>query len=149
MDIYQESISFLGNNVEFDDNGLFQCELSPESGIHDEALFLTIFKNEATINLHVSITSPIELPIPMPDQLAVALGEQALEPFRGGFGIGLISDSRRLSIYKIIALSNKPQGYVQNTLQQLLDKVEQWHQFIEQVETSTESIERPNSGIFI
>jgi|GEM_PF-2518040 len=149
MDIYQESISFLGNNVDFDDNGLFQCELSPESGIHDEALFLTIFKNEATINLHISITSPIELPVPMPDQLAVAIGEQALEPFRGGFGVGLMSDSRRLSIYKVIALSNKPQGYVQSTLQQLLDKVEQWHRFIEQIETSTESIEKPNSGIFI
>ncbi|MDW2150099.1 ati2 chaperone, partial [Vibrio sp. 378] len=28
MDIYQESISFLGNDANFDENGLFQCELS-------------------------------------------------------------------------------------------------------------------------
>ncbi|MCV5372057.1 ati2 chaperone, partial [Escherichia coli] len=27
MDIYQESISFLGNDANFDANGLFQCEL--------------------------------------------------------------------------------------------------------------------------
>lgn len=62
MDIYQESISFLGNGADFDENGLFQCELSSDTNNHDDALFLTVFKNEATINLHMSLTSPVELP---------------------------------------------------------------------------------------
>ncbi|AQS39377.1 hypothetical protein Sps_04274 [Shewanella psychrophila] len=149
MDIYQESISFLGDSVDFDENDLFQCELVSETNEHDDALFLTIFKNETTINLHISVTSPVELPTPLPDALAVAIGEHALEPFRGGFGVGLMPDSRRLSIYKVISLSNKPQGYVQNTFQQLLEKVEQWHLFIEQMDNAETVSEKPPVGIFI
>ncbi|OCA55758.1 Ati1 family type III secretion system chaperone [Photorhabdus namnaonensis] len=149
MDIYQESISFLGNGADFDENGLFQCELSFDTNDHGEALFLTIFKNETTINLHISLTSPVELPTPLPEAIAVTIGEHALEPFRGGFGIGLMPDSRRLTIYKIISLSNKPQNYVQNVFQQLLEKMEQWHHFIEQTNNAETIPEKLPVGIFI
>ncbi|MFV8449615.1 Ati1 family type III secretion system chaperone [Vibrio campbellii] len=149
MDIYQESISFLGNSADFDENGLFQCELSSDANNHDDALFLTVFKNEATINLHMSLTSPVELPTPLPEKIAIAIGEHALEPFRGGFGIGLMPDSRRLTIYKVISLSNKPQDYVQNTFQQLLERMEQWHHFIEQADNAETIPETLPAGIFI
>ncbi|EOV6293643.1 TPA: Ati1 family type III secretion system chaperone [Vibrio parahaemolyticus] len=149
MDIYQESISFLGNDANFDANGLFQCELSSNTNDHDEALFLTIFKNETTINLHMSLTSPVELPTPLPESIAIAIGEHALEPFRGGFGVGLMPDSRRLTVYKVISLANKPQSYVQNTFQQLLEKIEQWHLFIEQTDNEEAIPEQLPAGIFI
>ncbi|HHG3229109.1 TPA: Ati1 family type III secretion system chaperone [Vibrio parahaemolyticus] len=149
MDIYQESISFLGNDANFDANGLFQCELSSNTNDHDEALFLTIFKNETTINLHMSLTSPVELPTPLPEVIAIAIGEHALEPFRGGFGVGLMPDSRRLTVYKVISLANKPQSYVQNTFQQLLEKIEQWHLFIEQTDNEEAIPEQLPAGIFI
>ncbi|MDF4801671.1 Ati1 family type III secretion system chaperone [Vibrio parahaemolyticus] len=149
MDIYQESISFLGNDANFDANGLFQCELSSKTNDHDEALFLTIFKNETTINLHMSLTSPVELPTPLPEAIAIAIGEHALEPFRGGFGVGLMPDSRRLTVYKVISLANKPQSYVQNTFQQLLEKIEQWHLFIEQTDNEAAIPEQLPAGIFI
>ena len=97
MDIYQESISFLGNGANFDENGLFQCELSSDTNNHDDALFLTVFKNETTINLHMSLTSPVELPAPLPETIAITIGEHALEPFRGGFGIGLMPDSQKIN----------------------------------------------------
>lgn len=116
---------------------------------HDEALFLTIFKNETTINLHMSLTSPVELPTPLPEAIAIAIGEHALEPFRGGFGVGLMPDSRRLTVYKVISLANKPQSYVQNTFQQLLEKIEQWHLFIEQTDNEAAIPEQLPAGIFI
>ncbi|UZE61461.1 Ati1 family type III secretion system chaperone [Aeromonas veronii] len=149
MDLYQESISFLGNGADFDENGLFQCELSPDKNNHDDALFLIIFKNETTINLHMSLTSPVELPTPLPETIAIAIGEHALEPFRGGFGIGLMPDSRRLTIYKVISLSNKPRDYVQNTFQQLLERMEQWHNFIEKADSAETIPEKLSAGIFI
>ncbi|OUJ26445.1 ati2 chaperone [Vibrio parahaemolyticus] len=138
-----------GNDANFDANGLFQCELSSNTNDHDEALFLTIFKNETTINLHMSLTSPVELPTPLPEAIAIAIGEHALEPFRGGFGVGLMPDSRRLTVYKVISLANKPQSYVQNTFQQLLEKIEQWHLFIEQTDNEEAIPEQLPAGIFI
>ncbi|MEZ8107074.1 ati2 chaperone [Vibrio genomosp. F6] len=149
MDIYQDSISFLGEGANFDENGLFQCELSPDTNNHDDALFLTVFKNETTINLHISITSPVELPTPIPETIAIALGEHALEPFRGGFGIGIMPDSRRLTVYKVIPLSSKPQDYVETTFQQLLERMEQWHQFIDQVDDAVITPEILPARIFI
>ncbi|MDW2083654.1 Ati1 family type III secretion system chaperone, partial [Vibrio sp. 1640] len=104
---------------------------------------------ETTINLHMSLTSPVELPTPLPEAIAIAIGEHALEPFRGGFGVGLMPDSRRLTVYKVISLANKPQSYVQNTFQQLLEKIEQWHLFIEQTDNEEAIPEQLPAGIFI
>lgn len=58
-------------------------------------------------------------------------------------------DSRRLTIYKVISLSNKPQNYVQNTFQQLLERMEQWHHFIEQADNAETIPETLPAGIFI
>lgn len=146
MDIYQQSISFLDEKVVFDENGLFQCELSSED---DQVLFFNVFKNEETIQLHLSLISPVVLPTPLPDLLAVKIAEQALEPLRGGFGIGLIPDSRRLTLYKVISLSGKPQGYVQDAFEQLLERMDQWHQFIEEIENSSTMAETPSNSLFI
>lgn len=149
MDIFQQSIQFLGASAVFNDEGLFQCELLPDGGDHEQALFLTVFKNEDTLSLHMSITSPVELPTPMPDALAIAIGEHALEPFRGGFGVGLMPNSRRLSVYKVVSLAGKPEGYVQNVFQQLGDKIEDWHQFIEQISSQPESGESKPDGMLV
>lgn len=146
MDIYQQSISFLDEKAVFDENGLFQCELSSEDA---QALFFNVFKNEETIQLHLSLISPVVLPTPLPDLLAVKIAEQALEPLRGGFGICLMPDSRRLTLFKVISLSGKPQGYVQDAFEQLLARMDQWHQFIEEIENSSTTAETPSNSLFI
>lgn len=111
MDIFEESLSPLGVSVAFDENNLFSCEINQESteGRGRAPWQLTVYRDQDDISLAISIVLGTPLPDnPTPDFIT-SLGEQAIEPLRGGVGIGIYPEPLNLPFTNgYNSLANQP-----------------------------------------
>ncbi|NRD73755.1 ati2 chaperone [Shewanella sp. VB17] len=133
MDIYQQSLSFLGVDIKFNEYGIFSCELRSDKENEDDGILLTAIKNTLNLTLSVSISNHKELPNPMPDTLFLVFADQSLAPVYGGMGLGVLPDSRRLVAYQTLSLDKALDGAVQRMVEELTTEIEQWNEMIDKV----------------
>ena len=136
MDIYQQSLSFLGVDIEFNEYDIFSCELRSDD---DDGILLTAIKNTLNLALTVSIANNIDLPNPMPDPLFLVFADQSLAPIYGGMGLGLLPNSRRLVAYQTIYLDKAVDRTIQNIVEELTAEIEQWNEMIDKVKHTQET----------
>ncbi|BEH98598.1 hypothetical protein KH201010_13470 [Edwardsiella ictaluri] len=132
MDIFEESLSPLGVSVAFDENNLFSCEINQESteGRGRAPWQLTVYRDQDDISLAISIVLGTPLPDnPTPDFIT-SLGEQAIEPLRGGVGIGIYPGTSQLAVYQRVQLSGKPTGIVIEAIKSLFAIAEEWESLL-------------------
>ncbi|WFO13042.1 hypothetical protein [Edwardsiella ictaluri] len=132
MDIFEESLSPLGVSVVFDENNLFSCEINQESteGRGRAPWQLTVYRDQDDISLAISIVLGTPLPDnPTPDFITL-LGEQAIEPLRGGVGIGIYPGTSQLAVYQRVQLSGKPTGIVMEAIKSLFAIAEEWESLL-------------------
>ncbi|WP_155961412.1 type III secretion system chaperone [Edwardsiella ictaluri] len=132
MDIFEESLSPLGVSVVFDENNLFSCEINQESteGRGRAPWQLTVYRDQDDISLAISIVLGTPLPDnPTPDFITL-LGEQAIEPLRGGVGIGIYPGTSQLAVYQRVQLSGKPTGIVIEAIKSLFAIAEEWESLL-------------------
>ena len=134
MDIYQESLAFLGININFDESGIFTCELRADESDEESGQIFTAIKNTTNMTLAISFASNKDLPEPIPDGLFLVFADQALGPIYGGMGLGLLANSRRLVAYKTVSLNNTSADIAEKTFAELDQEITQWNDIIEQVE---------------
>jgi hypothetical protein len=124
MDVFEEALAECGLPIAFENN-IFACELQrePEETV---PLLLSVYRDLSEVSLGISVTIRHSIPeSPSPDFVS-ALAEQALDPLRGGVGIGIFPGTTRLALYQRIPLSGLPKGAVMKVIEQLVEAAEDW-----------------------
>jgi hypothetical protein len=122
-DIFEESISELGVDVVFDENGICDFILQDAEGAE---ILVNIYKDSAEMALRISLMTSNDVPDDMPNDLFMEFANLAIEPLRDGHGAGIYPGSKKICFYKIVSLRNSSQGQLQSVLETLLNSVEEW-----------------------
>lgn len=127
MDIFQQACAELGlGEMSFDEDNNFFCELESLDDQQSPGLVITINKNVDEISLMLVVTVQRELPEQLSADFLVEFGERAIEPSRGGYGIGIFPNSKLLSLYQKVLLSDSVDGHLKNKFSDLVDAAEIW-----------------------
>ena len=127
MDIFEEAFSELGiEGITFGEDNVLTCELSRQEDGRDIVLSLSAYRDHQEMSLRLSVTTQNTIPDTVPGDFVVELGERAIEPFRGGFGIGVLPECRNVTIYRNIIISGKPKGFIKEAVGELIEAAEEW-----------------------
>ncbi|MHA0902063.1 hypothetical protein [Enterobacter ludwigii] len=127
MDIFEQICAELGiEGVKFNHDNIAYCELMS----NEEKLPLRCFlyRNYEEMSINIAVSTRNALPDNITPDFLTFLAENAIEPFRGGYGVGLLpdSESRELVVYKCIMLSGYQCGAIKTHFAELIDIAEQW-----------------------
>ncbi len=127
MDIFEEAFSELGiEGISFGDDNVLTCELSRQEDGRDIVLSLSAYRDHQDMSLRLSVTTQNTIPDDVPGDFVVEFGERSIEPFRGGFGIGVLPECRNITVFKNIVISGKPKGFVKESVGELIEAAEEW-----------------------
>ncbi len=126
MDIFEETLSPLGVTVTFDENNLFSCEINQTSAEERAPWQLAVYRNQDDISLAISIVLGTPIPETPSPEFITSLGEQAIDPLRGGVGIGIYPGTAQLAVYQRVPLSGKPTSIVMEAIENLFGIAEEW-----------------------
>ena len=127
MDIFEEAFSELGiEGITFGDDNVLTCELSRQEDGRDIVLSLSAYRDHQEMSLRLSVTTQNTIPDNVPGDFVVEFGERAIEPFRGGFGIGILPECRNVTVYRNIVISGKPKGFIKEAVGELIEAAEEW-----------------------
>lgn len=153
MDIYKDSLDALEVPVVFDENDIFSCDINREQNDGKEPLQLVVFRNQEEISLAISVVIGEPIPAGLSSEFITLLAEQALEPLRGGIGIGIYPGTNHLTVYKIVQLSCQPKSIVMEAIESLVNIAEKWESQLlaENLNTSQEqtTIKRHRDGFYM
>lgn len=126
MDIFEQICHELNiTGLSFDRDNILQCELRLSA--EEPALLLSLYRNYTEMSLCLSVTTRNELPENVSADFLTRLAESAIEPFRGGVGIGMLpGHGRALSAYKCIMLAGYMVGDIQSLLADVTEMAEFW-----------------------
>ncbi|MBS3050484.1 hypothetical protein [Enterobacter mori] len=127
MDIFEQICAELGiEGVRFNHDNIAYCELM----CNEEKLPLRclLYRNYEEMSINVAVRTRNALPENITPDFLTLLAENAIEPFRGGYGVGLLpgSESRELVVYKCIMLSGYQSGEIKTHFAGLINIAEQW-----------------------
>ncbi|RLV60459.1 hypothetical protein D5018_06605 [Parashewanella curva] len=127
MDIFEEAFSELGiEGITFGDDNVLTCELSREEEGRKIVLSLSAYRDHQEMSLRLSVTTNNTIPDNVPEDFMLAFGERAIEPFRGGYGIGILPECKNVTVYRNIIISGKPKGFIKDSVGELIEAAEEW-----------------------
>ncbi|WP_133408094.1 hypothetical protein [Parashewanella tropica] len=127
MDIFEEAFSELGiEGITFGDDNVLTCELSREEEGRKIVLSLSAYRDHQEMSLRLSVTTNNTIPENVPEEFMLAFGERAIEPFRGGYGIGILPECKNVTVYRNIIISGKPKGFIKDSVGELIEAAEEW-----------------------
>ena len=125
MDIFESALSCFGLDLHFNHDNLIRLDVVFDDR-EDEVMSLIIYRNTQDVSLAISILTHSILPEKIPDALCERIIRLSLEPLRNNPGVGIYPDSRRIAIYQIVPLSDKPEGYLRAVIDRLVNEVHKW-----------------------
>lgn len=126
MDIYESIFEGLGIDVRFDSNNLFSCEIKNTQNKSTTPYLLTAFRDTENLSVRLSLLIRETIPSMASVDFFNAFAEKALEPMRGGIGIGICPGTQFLVCYKIISLVGKHQHHGTEAINSLIEQAKQW-----------------------
>ena len=125
MNIFEESLEeVFGVKVTFDENNMFSCELKKDDD--KGALLLCVHRDLEEMSLRVSVATRNLMPESPSSEFLTEFGEKALEPLRGGIGIGVCPGSNNMMLYKVLLLGGQHKGFIMDTIESLIKAAEEW-----------------------
>ncbi|MBM7074298.1 hypothetical protein JQC92_20110 [Shewanella sp. 202IG2-18] len=147
MDIFEEAFSELGiEGITFGDDNVLTCELSRQEDGRDIVLSLSAYRDHQEMSLRLSVTTQNTLPDNVPGDWVVEFGERAIEPFRGGFGIGVLPECRNVTVYRNIIISGKPKGFIKEAVGELIEAAEEWDLKLYNLNQANAGAGKPGAG---
>ncbi|RYV03312.1 hypothetical protein SOPP22_04890 [Shewanella sp. OPT22] len=147
MDIFEEAFSELGiEGITFGDDNVLTCELSRQEDGRDIVLSLSAYRDHQEMSLRLSVTTQNTLPDNVPGDWVVEFGERAIEPFRGGFGIGVLPECRNVTVYRNIIISGKPKGFIKEAVGELIEAAEEWDLKLHNLNQGNAGAGKPGAG---
>lgn len=122
-DAFEVAINELGIAVTFNDNHFGKFVLQRED--HSE-IFVTLFKDLEQATLRMTAYTSGVIPEHITSDFFTRFAERALEPLRGGIGIGISQGCSNLCLYYTLALQNYVSGQSLCALEKLVEQVEEW-----------------------
>lgn len=92
-----QQLANMGIPTRFEQSGVETLTLARDDGT---TYLVTVLRDPDGMRLHLTVRCSQPLPDVLTRPLFVHLAHQALEPMRGGDGIGIYPDSDRLTLYR-------------------------------------------------
>jgi hypothetical protein len=124
------AIADLNIAVNFNDNNFARFVLQRED--HSE-IFISLFKDvEQSILRMTAYTSHI-IPEHITSDFFARFAQRALEPLRGGIGIGMSQGCDKLCLYYTLSLKDYVEGQSLAALEKLVEQVEVWDETLDRL----------------
>jgi hypothetical protein len=119
MDIFEEAVSILGMDVQFDKNNSFICSLNQEG--EETSLILSIFRDFNNMSLILSVMTKNVLDGTQTENFWNYLNSYPTKPLIDEIGVGMIEGAENIKIYKTITLGGNPPSYIVESVNELIE----------------------------
>ncbi|MCD6027674.1 MAG: hypothetical protein K0R08_2193 [Solimicrobium sp.] len=117
------AIDDLGVVIKFNDVNLAKFALQRED---NSEILITLYRDVEHYLLRMTAHTSRTIPSEISPEFFTRFAQSALEPLRGGIGIGMSEGARNLCVYYALPLQHYVQGQSLTVLESLVEKVEEW-----------------------
>ncbi len=125
MKAFEDYFSDQGIEAKFDTRGIFTCILEPEAE-KDVSLSMTAYSDIQARMLRIAITANNEIPNNTPISFYREIAEKAIQPLRGGVGVGIFESENRVTVYQSLKISTLTKELIEETINLLVEHIEEW-----------------------
>jgi len=117
------AIADLDVALTFNENNFAKFVLQRED---NSKIIITLFKDIEQYSLRMTAHTSNAIPSPVSPDFFARFAQAALEPLRGGIGVGMNQGDEYMCVYYTLSLKNYVRGQSRIALESLIEQVEVW-----------------------
>jgi len=111
----------------FNGKNFFDFSLQRDDG---STIAFSLFRDEQAAALRISAYTSNTLPASITNQFFRLFASAALEPLRGGIGVGIPEGKEHLCVYFTLPVKNYQPGDSMLVLEKLIEQIEKWDELL-------------------